>query len=121
MVQTVEDQTSDHVRYRVVVRGLLGEHSAGLFDQLEVDPRPGQTSLTGNFADQAQLHGLLNQRMISRTAERPQHPGARHANHPDTETTDHAQLAAFADVASARLLRDRWGVCRLARRVSGYL
>jgi hypothetical protein len=61
MVQTVEDQTSDHVRYRVVVRGLLGKHLAGVFDQLEVDPRPGQTSLTGNFADQAQLHGLLDQ------------------------------------------------------------
>jgi hypothetical protein len=32
-----------------------------VFDQLEVDPRPGQTALTGNFADQAQLHGLLDQ------------------------------------------------------------
>jgi hypothetical protein len=61
MVQTVEDQTSDHVRYRVVVRGLLGDHLAGAFDQLEVDPRPGQTLLTGNFADQAQLHELLDQ------------------------------------------------------------
>ena len=61
MVQTVEDQTSDQVRYRVVVRGRLGEHLAGVFDQLDVDPRPGQTSLTGNFADQAQLHGLLDQ------------------------------------------------------------
>jgi hypothetical protein len=57
----VEGQTSDHVRYRVVVRGLLGEHLAGVFDQLEVDPPPGQTSLTGNFTDQAQLHGLLDQ------------------------------------------------------------
>jgi hypothetical protein len=28
MVQTVEDQTSDQVRYRVVVRGRLGEHLA---------------------------------------------------------------------------------------------
>ena len=61
MVQTVEDQTSDQVRYRVVVRGRLDEHLAGVFDQLEVDPQPGQTSLTGNFADQAQLHGLLDQ------------------------------------------------------------
>ena len=61
MVQTVEDQTSDHVRYQVVVRGRLREHLAGVFDQLEVDPRPGQTFLTGNFADQAQLHGLLDQ------------------------------------------------------------
>jgi hypothetical protein len=57
----VEDQSSDYVRYRVVVRGRLGEHLAGVFDQLEVDSQPGQTSLTGNFADQAQLHGLLDQ------------------------------------------------------------
>src|SRR2546423_3014635 len=47
---------------------------------------------------------LLNHRMISRTVERPQHPGARHANHLDTETIGHAQLAAFADVASAGAL-----------------
>jgi predicted Holliday junction resolvase-like endonuclease len=60
-VQTMEDQTSDHVRYQVVVRGRVGEHLASVFDQLDVDPRPGQTSLTGNFADQAQLHGLLDQ------------------------------------------------------------
>src|SRR5215471_3135250 len=57
----MEDQTSGHVRYRVVVRGRFGEHLAGVFDQLKVDPEPGQTSLTGNFADQAQLHGLLDQ------------------------------------------------------------
>jgi len=56
----MEDQTSDHVRYRIVVRGRLGEHLARVFDQLDVDPRPGQTTLTGNFADQAQLHGLLD-------------------------------------------------------------
>lgn len=56
----MEDQTSGHVRYQVVIRGRLGEHLAGLFDQLEVDPRPGQTAITGNFADQAQLHGLLD-------------------------------------------------------------
>ena len=57
----MEDQTSDYVRYRVVVRGRVGEHLAGVFDHLEVDPRPGQTTLTGNFTDQAQLHGLLDQ------------------------------------------------------------
>ena len=61
MLHTVEDQTSDHVRYQVVVRGRLGDFLAGVFDHLEVDPRPGQTSLTGNFAYQAQLHGLLDQ------------------------------------------------------------
>lgn len=57
----MEDQTSDHMRYRVVVRGRLGEYLADAFGQLELDSQPGQTSLTGNFADQAQLHGLLDQ------------------------------------------------------------
>ena len=57
----MEDQTSGHMRYRVVVRGRLGKHLASAFDQLDVDPRPGQTSLTGNFTDEAQLHGLLDQ------------------------------------------------------------
>ena len=57
----MEGQTSDHVRYQVVIRGRLGEHLASAFDHLEVDSRPGQTTLTGTFADQAQLHGLLDQ------------------------------------------------------------
>jgi hypothetical protein len=57
----MEEQTSDHVRYRVVVRGRVGGHLADAFGQLELDSQPGQTSLTGNFADQAQLHGLLDQ------------------------------------------------------------
>jgi hypothetical protein len=57
----MEDQTSDHLRYRVVVRGRLGVHLADAFGQLELDQRPGQTTLTGTFADQAQLHGLLDQ------------------------------------------------------------
>jgi hypothetical protein len=61
MVQTMEEQTSDHARYRVVIRGRISEHLASVFDHLEVDPRPGQTSLTGNFTDEAQLHGLLDQ------------------------------------------------------------
>jgi hypothetical protein len=60
-VQIMEGQTSNHVRYQVVIRGRLGEHLAGVFDQLEVGSRPGQTTLTGTFADQAQLHGLLDQ------------------------------------------------------------
>ena len=57
----MEDQTSGHMRYRVVIRGRLGTHLACVFDQLELDQRPGQASLTGNFTDQAQLHGLLDQ------------------------------------------------------------
>jgi len=61
MMQTMEEQTNGHLRYRVVVRGRLGEHLTRVFDQLELDSRPGQTALTGNFIDQAQLHGLLDQ------------------------------------------------------------
>jgi hypothetical protein len=56
----MDEQHNDHLRYRVVVRGRLGEHTADVFGYLEVDPRPGQTSLTGTFADQAQLLGLLD-------------------------------------------------------------
>jgi hypothetical protein len=47
-------------RYRVVVRGRLGEHLASAFGHLEVESQAGQSSLTGTFADQAQLHGLLD-------------------------------------------------------------
>jgi hypothetical protein len=57
----MKEQTNDLVRYRVVIRGRLGEHLADAFGPLELDPRPGQTSLTGTFTDQAQLHGLLDQ------------------------------------------------------------
>jgi hypothetical protein len=60
-VQTMERQTSDHVSYQVVVRGRLGEHLTSAFGHLELGSRPGQTTLTGTFADQAQLHGLLDQ------------------------------------------------------------
>jgi hypothetical protein len=47
-------------RYRVVVRGRLGEHLASCFEQLELESHSGESSLTGTFADQAQLHGLLD-------------------------------------------------------------
>jgi hypothetical protein len=60
-VQGMEGQINDQVRYRVVVRGRLGEHLASAFGHLELSSRPGQTALTGTFADQAQLHGLLDQ------------------------------------------------------------
>ena len=47
-------------RYRVVVRGRLGHELAETFEHLELDSRAGESSLTGTFADQAQLHGLLD-------------------------------------------------------------
>ena len=47
-------------RYQVVVRGRLSEHLADSLGQLELDTQAGERSLTGSFADQAQLHGLLD-------------------------------------------------------------
>jgi hypothetical protein len=48
------------IRYRVVVRGRLGRTLADAFGHLELDSSGGESSLTGTFADQAQLHGLLD-------------------------------------------------------------
>lgn len=61
MVQTVEDQTSDHVRYRSSSAGGSANTSPACSINLKLTRPPGQTSLNGNFADQAQLHGLLDQ------------------------------------------------------------
>jgi hypothetical protein len=47
-------------RYRVIVKGRLGEHLASAFDSLEIESRAGESSLTGTFQDQAALHGLLD-------------------------------------------------------------
>jgi hypothetical protein len=56
----MNDKSNGQRRYRVVVCGRLGDQIADTFDHLEVESRPGETSLTGWFADQAQLHGLLD-------------------------------------------------------------
>jgi hypothetical protein len=52
--------TSQPSRYRVVVRGGLGSFFASEFEDLELESHGGETSLTGCFADQAELHGLLD-------------------------------------------------------------
>ncbi len=56
----MNEQSTQPRRYRVVVRGRLGEYLATVFEQLELESRAGESSLTGTFADQAQLHGLLD-------------------------------------------------------------
>lgn len=53
-------QRSQPSRYRVVVRGGLGESFAKTFGELQVESGAGESSLTGSFADQAQLFGLLD-------------------------------------------------------------
>ena len=56
----MNEQSTQPRRYRVVVRGRLGESLATAFEQLEFESRAGESSLTGTFADQAALHGLLD-------------------------------------------------------------
>jgi len=46
-------------RYRLVVRGELGETFAFLFEGMQLEQRAGTTVLTGTVADQAHLHGLI--------------------------------------------------------------
>jgi hypothetical protein len=47
--------------YEIVIRGRLGDAAARWFDDLDVRPAgPDATRITGWFADQAALQGLLS-------------------------------------------------------------
>ena len=48
-------------RYRLVLRGELGDAFAFLFDGMRLQRRAGMTILTGQVTDQAHLFGLINQ------------------------------------------------------------
>ena len=48
-------------RYRLVLRGELGEPFGFLFEGMQMDQVAGTTVLTGSVIDQAHLHGLLQQ------------------------------------------------------------
>jgi hypothetical protein len=56
----MHEHSTQPSRYRIVVRGRLGGHLVSAFEQLELEMQTGESSLTGTFADQAQLHGLLD-------------------------------------------------------------
>jgi hypothetical protein len=45
--------------YRLAVRGELDERFAYLFDGMDMERRRGETVLTGQVKDQAQLHGFI--------------------------------------------------------------
>jgi hypothetical protein len=47
-------------RYRIVVKGRLGERFDSAFQGVVLEPLPGGTALTGEFADEAQLYGVLD-------------------------------------------------------------
>ena len=46
-------------RYRLVLRGELGEPFGFLFQGMQMDQAAGTTVLTGRVIDQAHLHGLI--------------------------------------------------------------
>jgi hypothetical protein len=46
-------------RYRLVLRGELGQPFGFLFEGMQMDQVAGTTVLTGRVIDQAHLHGLL--------------------------------------------------------------
>lgn len=45
--------------YQIVVDGELGDRFIATFADMRLERDAGRTSLTGEIADQAQLHGLL--------------------------------------------------------------
>lgn len=46
-------------RYRLVLRGELGEPFGFLFEGMQMERDAGTTVLTGRVVDQAHLHGLI--------------------------------------------------------------
>ena len=47
-------------RYRIVLRGRLGERFASAFDGMVLEPGQGKSVLVGEVRDQAHLYGLLD-------------------------------------------------------------
>ena len=47
-------------RYRIILRGRLGERFVSAFDGMVLQPGQGNTVLVGEVHDQAHLYGLLD-------------------------------------------------------------
>ncbi len=47
-------------RYRIVLRGRLGERFADAFEGMTLSPGRGETVLEGRLTDQSQLFGVLD-------------------------------------------------------------
>jgi hypothetical protein len=54
------EMTGDSTRYEIVIKDRISARLGSAFPGLEVETRPGQTVLTGDFSDQSQLHGVLD-------------------------------------------------------------
>lgn len=48
------------VRYRIVIRGEIGEPLVGPLEGMSVEVRGDESTLTGDLVDQAQLRGALS-------------------------------------------------------------
>ena len=55
----MDSDRADGRRYRLVLRGELGEPFSFLFEGMQMDRDAGTTVLTGRVIDQAHLHGLI--------------------------------------------------------------
>ena len=55
------DRSGGAGTYRLVVRGELGDRWAGHFEGMRLTREVGNTVITGEVADQAQLVGLIQQ------------------------------------------------------------
>jgi hypothetical protein len=55
----MEETARSQQRYEIVVRGRLSERFAAALPGLQLDGRSGETVISGEFADQAQLFGVL--------------------------------------------------------------
>ncbi len=76
--------------YRIVVEGELSDRFVATFDEMRLERGVGETSLTGEIADQAQLQGLiarvadlgLSLRSVARVAPDPEvDPGPEDPDH----------------------------------------
>jgi hypothetical protein len=47
-------------RYRLVIKGELGERYASAFEGMTVSPHDGVTDITGRITDRSHLQGLLD-------------------------------------------------------------
>ena len=54
------ESAADPRTYRLVIKGCLSDRMAFAFTDLNVEARAGETELTGDFADQAQLYGVID-------------------------------------------------------------
>jgi hypothetical protein len=56
----MQRQSPQAISYRIVVKGRLSHRYGSAFEGLTLEPRTGETAISGVFVDQAQLYGVLD-------------------------------------------------------------